>query len=159
MRPQTSSQEPRPPPTSSPARLQSDSSLKHPVRKPCGNTRDRSRCWSVIGITIESASAVVLDSGLVIWTTNSRVEGGNRLFVMRTERGRSKSAAQLDSGRTRGLAASTHQTDWGTLRAQRGCGEFRPQLQNLLAMREVDCLFSRAYYFSNVRTYSIAALI
>ncbi len=55
--------------------------------------------------------------------------------------------------------ASANQTGWGTLRAQRGRGPFRPQLQNLLALRIVDYLLPLAYYFSNVRTYWIAALI
>ena len=55
--------------------------------------------------------------------------------------------------------ASAHQTEWGTLRAHRGSGTFHPQLKNLLALRVVDCLFSFASYFSNVRTYWITALI
>jgi hypothetical protein len=55
--------------------------------------------------------------------------------------------------------ASANQTEWGTLRAQNHRGTFRPQLQNLLAIRVADCVLSLASYFSNVRTYLITVLI
>jgi hypothetical protein len=60
-------------------------------------------------------------------------------------------------GREAGRVRQSNGT--GTLRAQRNCGTLCPQLQNLLAIRIVDCLFSLAAYFSNVRTYWITALI
>jgi len=47
----------------------------------------------------------------------------------------------------------------GTLRAQWDRGTFRPQLENLLDLRVVNCSFSRVSHFSNVRTYLITVLI